>query len=158
LLAYAAVAVPADAEGSGEVLEGLLAGRAVYVVDPESGDSRAVTDPGEAIDGWPRWSPAPHRGDMGDAPLLYTRQHDGYTDVRVVRLDGKSDRLLLTGLPDPTCFYGGCGWDQMLAYDADGVDDAMRELLDDYSQALSSGQVIREELYTQWPDLYPEPG
>ena len=161
LLAYAAVAVPADAEGSGEALERMLEGRAIHVVDSESGDSRAVTDPGAGaacMDGWPRWSPAPHLGDMGDARLLYTRQHDGYTDVRVVRLDGKSDRLLLTGLPDPTCFYGGCGWDQMLAYDADGVDDAMRELLDDYSQALSSGQVIREELYTQWPDLYPEPG
>ncbi len=148
LLAYAAVAVPPDAEGGGEVLEGLLAGRAVYVVDPESGDSRAVTDPGEAIDGWPRWSPAPHRGDSGDARLLYTRQHDGYTDVRVVRLDGTSDELFLTGLPGPTCFYGGCGWDRMLAYDADGVDDVMHELLDDYSQALSSGQVVREELYT----------
>lgn len=148
LLAYAAVPVPPDAEGSGEVLEGLLAGRAIYVLDPESGDGRAVTDPGEAIDGWPRWSPAPHRGEAGDARLLYTRQHDGYTDVRVARLDGTSDELFLTGLPDPTCFYGGCGWDRMLAYHADGVDDAMRDLLDDYSRALSSGQVAHEELYT----------
>jgi len=151
LLAYAAAAVPADAEGSGGALERMLEGRAIHVVDPESGESRAVTDPGAGaacMDGWPRWSPAPYRSDASDARLLYTRQHDGYTDVCAVRLDGTSDELLLTGLPDPTCFYGGCGWDQMLAYDADGVDDAMRDLLDDYSRALSSGQVVREELYT----------
>jgi hypothetical protein len=48
--------------------------------------------------------------------LLYTRQHDGYTDVRGVTLDDSHDELLVTGRPDPTCRYGGCGWQQMLAY------------------------------------------
>jgi Tol biopolymer transport system component len=68
-----------------------------------------LTHPDDAVDGWPQWSADGTR-------LLYTRQHDGYTDVRVVTLDGSSDQLLVTGLPDPTCYYGGCGWWQMLAY------------------------------------------
>lgn len=46
------------------------------------------------MDGWPQW---PADGTR----LLYTRQHNGYTDVRVVTLDGSSDALLATDLADP---------------------------------------------------------
>jgi Tol biopolymer transport system component len=109
LLAYAAVPAPPDAEGNGTTLEHTLDGRAIYVVNPQNGETHQLTDPGDAIDGWPQWSADGTR-------LLYTRQHDGYTDVRVVSLDGSSDELLVTGLPDPTCYYGGCGWRQMVAY------------------------------------------
>jgi len=68
-----------------------------------------LTHPGDAVDGWPQWSADGTR-------LLYTRQHDGYTDVRVVTLEGNRDELLVTGLADPMCYYGGCGWWRMLAY------------------------------------------
>jgi len=61
------------------------------------------------VDGWPQWSADGTR-------LLYARQHSGYTDVRVVTLDGSSDALLATGLADLRCYYDGCGWRQMLAY------------------------------------------
>jgi hypothetical protein len=109
LLAYAAVPASPDASGDGTTLEHILDRRAIYVVNPQSGETHRLTDPGDAIDGWPQWSADGTR-------LLYTRQHDGYTDVRVVTLDGSSDQLLVTGLPDPACYYGGCGWWRMLAY------------------------------------------
>ena len=109
LLAYAAVPASPDATGDGNTLEHTLDGRAIYVFDLRSGETRALTHPGDAADGWPQWSADGTR-------LLYTRQHDGYTDVRVVTLDGSSDELLVTGLADPMCYYGGCGWQQMLAY------------------------------------------
>jgi len=109
LLAYAAVPASPDAEGNGTTLEHTLDGRAIYVVNPQSGETHALTHPGEAVDGWPQWSADGTR-------LLYTRQHDGYTDVRVVSLDGNMDELLVTGLTDPGCYYGGCGWRQMVAY------------------------------------------
>ena len=109
LLAYAAVPASPDAVGGGDTLEHTLDGRAIYVVNPQSGETHALTHPGDAVDGWPQWSADGTR-------LLYTRQHDGYTDVRVVTLDGSSDELLVTGLADPGCYYGGCGWRQILAY------------------------------------------
>jgi len=109
LLAYAAVPASPDAHGNGETLEHTLDGRAIYVTNPQTCETRALTTPGDGIDGWPQWAADGTR-------LLYTRQHDGQTDVRVVTLDGSHDELLVTGLPDPTCHYGGCGWRQMLAY------------------------------------------
>ena len=109
LLAYAAVPASPGAHGDGETLEQALSGRAIYIADPTTGETRTLTNPGDGIDGWPQWSADGTR-------LLYTRQHDGITDVRVVTLDGGSDDLLVTGLADPTCHYGGCGWRQMLAY------------------------------------------
>ena len=109
LLAYAAVPASPDASGDGATLEHTLDGRAIYVANPQSGETHQLTDPGDAVDGWPQWSADGTR-------LLYTRQHDGYTDVRVLALNGSSDQLLVTDLPDPTCYYGGCGWRQLLAY------------------------------------------
>ena len=103
LLAYAAVPASPDAHGDGETLEQALNGRAIYVLNPQTGETRALTNPGDGIDGWPQWSADGTR-------LLYTRQHDGQTDVRGVTLDGSHDELLVTGLPDPTCHYSGCGW------------------------------------------------
>ncbi len=109
LLAYAAVSASPGATGDGDTLEQALNGRAICVINPQTGETRALTHPGDAIDGWPQWAADGDR-------LLYTRQHDGYSDVRVVALDSSSDALLVTGLADPTCFYGGCDWRQMLAY------------------------------------------
>jgi len=109
LLAYAAVPALPGAFGDGTTMEDRLAGRAIYVVNPATGESRVLTEPGSGIDGWPQWS-------ADGTLLLYTRQSDGATDVRVVALDGNSDDLLITGLPDPMCYYGGCNWQQMLAY------------------------------------------
>jgi hypothetical protein len=106
LLAFAAIPVP---PGDVETIEQTLNGRTIYVVDRATGESRALTGPGDGVDGWPQWS-------ADGTHLLYTRQHDGYTDVRVVALDGSRDELLVTGLPDPECFYRGCNWQQMLAY------------------------------------------
>lgn len=97
LLAYAAVPASPDARGDGTTLEHTLHGRAIYVVNPQSGETHALTNPGDAVDGWAQWSADGTR-------LLYTRQHDGYTDVRVVTLDGSSDELLVTGLTDPMCY------------------------------------------------------
>ena len=110
-LAFAAVPASPPVAGDGEMLERQLEGRAIYLLDPKTGERRAVTEPGEAIDGWPRWT--------GDGQhLLYTRQQAGQTDVRVAALTGATDELLLTGLPDPFCYYGGCGWGRVLAYTA----------------------------------------
>ena len=106
LLAYAAIPVP---PGDVETMEQALDGRAIYIVDPATGESRALTNPGDGVDGWPQWS-------ADGTHLLYTHQHDGISDVRVVALDGSSDELLVTGLPDPECSYRGCNWQQMLAY------------------------------------------
>jgi hypothetical protein len=140
-LAYAAVPVPGDAQADGPALERVLEGRAIHLLNPDTGESHALTDPGDAIDGQPLWS-------AGGTHLLYTRQQDGYTDVRVVALDGSRDEILLANLPDPTCSYGGCNWGQILAYDADTVEDLIRHLLGDYSQALSSGQIAQPESYS----------
>jgi len=107
-LAYAGAA-SAGVIGDGETMEQTLQGRAIYIVNPETRERHPLTEPGHAIDGWPRWS-------ADGQHLLYTRQQKGHTDVRVVAVDGSSDELLLTGLADPPCFYGGCGWDRMLAY------------------------------------------
>jgi len=109
LLAYAAVPIPPGATGDVETMEHMLDGRVIYVVDPTAGESRALTTAGEGIDGWPQWAADGTR-------LLYTRQHDGQTDVRVATLDGRHDELLVTGLPDLACYYGGCNWRQMLSY------------------------------------------
>jgi hypothetical protein len=48
--------------------------------------------------------------------LLYARKFEDHSGVRVVSLDGKLDELLFTGLPGLSCYYGGCGWSQILAY------------------------------------------
>jgi hypothetical protein len=108
-LAFAVMPSTQQAEGDGEALERTLLGRAITLVNPETGERHTLTQPGEAIDGWPRWT-------ADGRHLLYTRQQAGQTEVRVVALDGSSDALLLTGLSDPTCVYGGCGWSRMLAY------------------------------------------
>ena len=108
-LAYAAVPASPAATGDGQTLEEALEGRAIHVVDASTGESRTLTEPGEAIDGWPRWA-------ADGEQLLYTRQTKGQTDVRVVALDGTEDELLVTGLADPMCYYGGCAWDSRLGY------------------------------------------
>ncbi|MEW6232901.1 MAG: hypothetical protein AB1566_11405 [Chloroflexota bacterium] len=109
LLAYAAVRASPNATGDSKTLEHALDGRAIYIVNPQTGETRVLTHPGDAVDGWPRWS-------ADRTHLLYTRQHDGYTDVRVVTLEGSRDELLVTALADPMCYYGGCGWWRMLAF------------------------------------------
>ena len=110
LIAYAAVRASPHASGDSAALERLLNGRAIYIADPQSGKIRQLTQPPDAaVDGWPQWS-------ADGKQLLYTRQHDAVTDVRVVTLDGGRDELLVTGLARPRCNYGGCGWSRMLAY------------------------------------------
>lgn len=109
LLAYAAVRASPNATGDGKTVEHALDGRAIYIVNPQTGETRVLTHPGDAVDGWPQWSADGTR-------LLYTRQHDGYADVRVVTLEGSRDELLVTGLADPMCYYSGCGWWRVLAY------------------------------------------
>jgi len=110
-MAYAAVRASPNVTGKGQTLERLLNGRAVYIADPQSGETHKLTQPpADAVDGWPQWS-------ADGKQLLYTRQHDDVTDVRVVTLDGSRDELLVTGLARPACNYGGCGWSRMLAYD-----------------------------------------
>ncbi len=100
------------ASGDGRTLESTLDGRAVYVVNPQTGEARQLTHPGEAMDGWPRWS-----SDGGR--LLYARRQEGRTDVRVVSLSGDRDELLVAGVAGPArCYYGGCGWEWILAYNA----------------------------------------
>ena len=111
LLAYARVPAWSGAMGEGETMESTLEGRAIFVVDPTTGESHALTEPGEAIDGWPRWS-------ADGEQLLYTRQREGQTEVRVVAVDGSGDEVLVRGLEDPMCFYGGCAWDSMVGYAA----------------------------------------
>jgi hypothetical protein len=108
-LAYAAAPASPGASGNGETMESTLQGRAIHVVDVSTEGSRALTEPGEAIDGWPRWSANGKR-------LLYTRQREGQTEVRLAELDGTGDEVLVTGLEGPTCFYGGCAWESMVAY------------------------------------------
>jgi WD40-like Beta Propeller Repeat len=109
LIAYASVRATPNATGDGASLEHTLDGRAIYVVNPSSGETRALTHPGQAMDGWP------HRTADGTR-LLYARKYEDHTEVRVVSLDGKTDELLVTGLPTLTCYYGGCNWSQILAY------------------------------------------
>ncbi|MGI6206756.1 MAG: TolB family protein [Anaerolineae bacterium] len=106
ILAYAAAPASPDAQGGGDDMEESLSGRSVYLYD---GEVQRLTDPGEAVDGWPRWS-------ADGSQLLYTRQQDGSTDVRVMAVDGSVDDLLITGLEDPMCFFGGCGWQRLLAF------------------------------------------
>ncbi|NIV36662.1 MAG: hypothetical protein GWN58_46680, partial [Anaerolineae bacterium] len=130
-LAYAAVVIPPDVPRDGPALEQVLQGRAIHLLNPDTGKSHPLTDPGDASDRRPFWS-------AGGTHLLYTRQHDSHTDVRVAALDGSQDEILLAGLPDPTCSHGGCNWGQIFAYHANTVDDLIRLLLRDYSQALSS--------------------
>ena len=109
LIAYAGVGATPNATGDGKLLEHALDGRAIYVVNPQSGEIRVLTHPDKAIDSWPHWTADGTR-------LLYTRKFEDHTDVRVVSLDGKMDELLVTGLPSLSCYYGSCGWSQILAY------------------------------------------
>jgi hypothetical protein len=109
LLAYAAVRATPNATGDDKSPEHTLDGRAIYVVNPQSGTIRVLTYPDKAIDSWPHWTADGTR-------LLYARKFEDHTDVRVVSLDGKLDELLVTGLPSLSCYYGGCGWSQILAY------------------------------------------
>lgn len=109
LVAYAAVPAWSGTGGDGESMQRTLEGRAINLIDAETRHRRAITEPGDAIDGWPQWS-------ADGEQLLYTRQHAGQTDVRVVTLDGDQDHLLVTGLADLACYYGGCAWDSILAY------------------------------------------
>lgn len=108
-IAFAGVRAVPDAVGEPEVLEEALAGRAIYVADLRSGVAAAVTDPGAAVDGWPQWSGA-------GTQLLYTRQSEGSTEVRRTWVDGARDERLADGLPDPICYFGGCGWSNLVAY------------------------------------------
>jgi hypothetical protein len=111
-LAYAAVPASPHASGDGRTLESTLDGRAIYVTNPQTGETRQLTHPGEAMDGWPQWSADGSR-------LLYARRQEGRTDVRVVSLSGDRDELLVAGVAGPErCYYGGCGWEWILAYNA----------------------------------------
>jgi hypothetical protein len=111
-LAYAAVPASPHASGDVRMLESTLDGRAIYVTNPQTGETRQLTHPGEAMDGWPQWS-----ADGGR--LLYARRQEGRTDVRVVSLSGERDELLAAGVAGPEqCYYGGCGWEWILAYNA----------------------------------------
>jgi Tol biopolymer transport system component len=108
-IAYAAVRRSPQAVGDGDAMEQTLQGRAIYVFDYQTGDRRPLTEPGAAIDAWPQWT-------TDGQDIIYVRKHAGKMDVRVVALDGSRDDLLLTGLPERTCVYGGCRWDRILAY------------------------------------------
>lgn len=106
-LAFAGVAASPESGGDGEVR---LDGRSIYVVEGPDGPIYPVTNPkGAVIDGWPQWSAEGSR-------LLYARQHDGYTDVHLLALNGTRDEILASGLGAPTCYDGGCGWRRLLAY------------------------------------------
>lgn len=110
LLAYAALEVTQVEDGmDARAAERALQGRAIHVLDIESGESIALTDPGDAIDGWPQWLPDGNR-------LLYTRQHHDQTEVRMIRFEDGREESVVAGLPDPTCYYAGCSWRQILAY------------------------------------------
>lgn len=108
-VAFAGVRAVPGAVGAPEALEESLAGRAIYVADVRTGGTRLLTNPGDAVDGWPQWSGA-------GAQLLYARQRDGSTEVRRIRADGTRDERIVAGLPDPLCYDGGCGWSNLVAY------------------------------------------
>lgn len=109
MLAYAAIEAKAAGEAKSMENEDLLHGRSIFVLDVESGESVEVTDPGDAIDGWPQWGPDGRK-------LIYTRQHHGQTEVRQFRLEDNKDEIVVAGLPDPTCYFAGCSWRQMLSW------------------------------------------
>lgn len=111
LLAYAAAPLTPNAEGDGPTLERLLNGRAIYLVDPDSGEIRQVTQPGDdALDGWPQWT-------ADGTGLLYARRQAGEVEIRVVSVETWQDRVVAKGLVGPAwCYYGGCGWGRWLAY------------------------------------------
>ncbi len=110
-LAFAGLQTPEGAPAA----EDALLGRSIYVEDTDGAMSyQKVTAPQEGengrwIDGWPQWT-------QDGRQLLYTRQQGGKTDVRVHELATGKDSLLITGLPDPACLVGGCGWSTILLY------------------------------------------
>lgn len=107
-IAYAAVRAEPHATGDGPTLDRLLNGRAVYVLDPVTGENRVLTQPGtQAMDGWPRWT-------QDGNHLTYARRYADHTEMRRISLDGKADELLTTKNVSPICYYAGCGWSRVL--------------------------------------------
>ncbi len=112
-LAYAGLQIAA---GANTTSEDALLGRGIWVLDTGSSpmSNRLITaaqagQDSRWIDSWPQWT-------RTGGQLLYTRQKDGKTDVRVRDLETGKDSLLLTGLPDPACVSGGCNWSKLLLY------------------------------------------
>lgn len=106
-LAFAAVPMWSASEVDGEAR---LEGRAIYLAAESDEEPRRLTEPGAgAFDGWPQWA-----GDGSE--LVYARQHDGYTDVRLMKIDGRRDELVASGLGAPTCYDGGCDWRRLLVF------------------------------------------
>ncbi len=104
-----------------------LTGRGIWIVDttaaapaPWAATGPQTGEDGKWIDGWPQWS-------ADGTKLLYTRQQDGKTDVRVHDLQTDKDNLLLTGLPIPACIDGGCNWSSMLLYTPKAAPAAAKE-------------------------------
>lgn len=113
---YVAFAALQTQEGAVADSEDALLKRAIWIQDTATAPMTnwMVTPPpdgenGSWIDGWPHWT-------ADGKKLLYTRQQSGRTDVRVRDLSTGADSLLLTGLPDPACLRGGCGWNALLLY------------------------------------------
>ncbi len=108
LLAYAAVAAKPGAVGDGRTLDRFLNGRAIYLVDPTTRETRLVTHPGdEAMDGWPHWT------EDGNS-LIYARRYADRTEIRSIALDSQMDQLVDTRGVSPMCDYAGCGWENVL--------------------------------------------
>lgn len=108
LIAYAAVRAVPKATGDGPTLDRLLNGRAIYIVNPDNGESHALTSPdAQAMDGWPHWT-------VDGTHLLYARRYADRTQVHRVSLDGKTDELLTTIAVSPMCYYAGCQWPSVM--------------------------------------------
>ncbi|MCL5952419.1 MAG: hypothetical protein M1132_11995 [Chloroflexi bacterium] len=108
LIAYAAVRAVPHATGDGPTLDRLLNGRAIYILNPETGQSRALTQPGEqAMDGWPHWT-------SDGTYISYARRYADRTEVREISRDGKVDKLVRSVAASPMCNYAGCGWSYVL--------------------------------------------
>lgn len=105
LIAYAVVhAAPHATIDDAVAAERLLNGRAIYIMNPDSGENHALTQPGEQhMDGYPRWAPDGNH-------LTYARRYADRTEERRISLDGKTDELIATYSVSPTCNYAGCDW------------------------------------------------
>jgi hypothetical protein len=86
-------------------------GRSIHLYDLDSGEIHPLTQPGNAMDGWPRWSASGRQ-------LLYARFYldENVSEVRVLDLQTGQDEPLLIVRAKPDCTYTGCSWDEWFAY------------------------------------------
>ncbi|MGC1378156.1 MAG: hypothetical protein WA821_18140 [Anaerolineales bacterium] len=112
-LAY--VALP-DANVSPNITTTALSGRAIYVYDFGTGQSKAITSPGTSIDGWPHW--------LKDQTKILFARYDGQQQTTLYLENIADETIISLGIQinatflfdKGRCQSDQCSWNMILLY------------------------------------------